>query len=298
MAECLQMRKIFTGGKQKYTKVAGTVVLSPLQWHTVPCGRCAFCLQNRRSQWMFRIHHEMRSQLHPGWFITMTYDEKHLPRSVERDNGLIEFCSSGKPSLRFRDVQLFLKQVRKAKYYCKYICVGEYGGETQRPHYHILLWTDADPIKLEKIWHRGHFHVGRLNMASAMYTLKYIIQPKQVLDPSREKPRAQFSRGLGLDFLSKAQYKHLTEDYDNPQVFSYVDGRKVALPLYYKRKIFTKEQMRKQASKAKWDSIRERRKYMRVLIAKGIPNTKEYIKMLRTEQSRRIFEKTKFNQFL
>ena len=280
------MKRIYTGGKQTYTKVGGAQVLNPLAWRTVPCGRCAFCLQNRRSQWMFRIHHEMRHQKHPGWFITMTYDDRYVPKK------------DGVLSLRFRDVQLFLKQVRKAKYYCKYICVGEYGGETERPHYHILLWTDADPIRLEAIWHRGHFYVGKLEMASAMYTLKYIIQPKQKLDPSREKPRAQFSRGLGLDFLTKAQYEHLTSDYNNPETFSVIDNRKVAVPLYYKRKIFTKEQMRKEASKTKWSTIKKRRKLMRALLAKGIVNTKVYIQKIRTEESNRIFEKTKYNQSL
>lgn len=284
--ECLQMKKIFTGGKQKYTRLGGVTVLSPLQWHTVPCGRCAFCLTNRRSAWMFRIHHEMRNQEHPGWFITMTYDEKYIPKL------------HGTPSLKFRDVQLFLKQVRKAKYYCKYICVGEYGGATGRPHYHLLLWTDADPIKLEAIWHRGHFHVGKLTMASAMYTLKYIIQPKQVLDTSREKPRAQFSRGLGLAFLSTAQYNHLAGDYDDPQMFSVIDGKKVALPSYYKRKIFTREQMQKQASVTKWEAIRKRRKYMRVLIAQGVVNTKSYIRSLRLIRQEKIFKKTKYNQSL
>lgn len=284
--ECLSMKKIFTGGKQTYTKVAGVTVLSPLQWHTVPCGRCAFCLSNRRSSWMFRIHHEMRNQLHPGWFITMTYSDQYLPKL------------HGTPSLKFRDVQLFLKQVRKAKFYCKYICVGEYGGDTGRPHYHILLWTDADPIKLETIWHRGHFHIGKLNMASAMYALKYIIQPKQILDPSREKPRAQFSRGLGLSFLSTAQYNHLTADYDSPETFSVIDQKKVALPTYYKRKIFTKQQMKKESSKTKWEAIRKRRKHMRALLKQGISNTKMYIQKLRTEQSQRLFKKTKFNQTL
>lgn len=135
-------------------------------------------------------------------------------------------------------------------------------------------------------------------MASAMYTLKYIIQLKQPLDPFREKPRAQFSRGLGLAFLTKAQYKHLAGDYESPQMFSVVDGKKVALPLYYKRKIFIKHQMSLEGSKAKWNAIRERRKLMRELLAKGIKDTRTYIQMIRTEQSNRIFEKTKFNQHL
>lgn len=255
--------------------------------HIVPCGKCAFCLSNRRSQWMFRIHHEMRTQEHPGWFITMTYDEKHVCRAAD-----------GRLSLRFRDVQLFLKQVRKRKYYAKYVCVGEYGGETQRPHYHMLIWTDCPVTELEKIWFRGRFHVGRLTMQSAMYTLKYIIQPKQRDVDGIERTRAQFSKGLGLAFLSCAMYEHLTWDYDNPEIFSMIDGQKVSIPRYYRNKIFTKYQMRRYAHKAKWDSIRKKREYMRELIAQGVKGTKKYIQSIRAEVARRIINTTKHGQKL
>lgn len=296
------MRKIWTGGTQlkdrhgvpRSTKVAGPVVLSEAGWRFVPCGKCAFCLTNRRSQWMFRIHYEMKNQNVPGYFMTLTYDEKH----VRRVGGML--------SLRFRDIQLYLKRLRKAKFYAKYICVGEYGSNTNRPHYHMLLWTDA-PIKfLEQNWKSskdnsvlGAIHFGRLTMQSAMYTLKYIIQPKQVLDPIEsvehqiEPTRAQFSKGLGIGFLSAAQYDHLTSDFDNPIMFSYIDGRKVAIPRYYRNKIYTKLQSAKYAIKAKWDAIRNRRKYMRELIAQGVVGTKKYINSIRAEQARRIISKTK-----
>jgi len=283
------MKQIFAGGKKV-----------PLALYTVPCGECAFCLQNRRSAWMFRVHHEMRTQEYPGWFITMTYDEKHVPRRGDR------------LSLRFRDVQLFLKRVRKANYYAKYICVGEYGGQTGRPHYHILLWTDAPPLVLESHWKLGRFHFGQLTMASAMYTLKYIIQPRVRKDDVVEPTRAQFSKGLGLAFLSCAQYEHLTSDFDNPEMFSYIDGKKVAIPRYYRSKIFISVQLKRYAQKAKWDSIRARREKIRDVIRKGIvprgtvsksgrlsaaPGKKavEYLDALRSEQAVRIIRKTKFN---
>lgn len=268
--------------------------------HKVPCDKCAFCLQNKRSAWMFRIHHEMRNQEYRGWFLTLTYDQRHVPRTA-----------SGRLSLRFRDVQLYLKRLRKLKYYCKYICVGEYGGETDRPHYHMLLWTDAPVSVLEEEWksskdgtRMGNIHFGSITMQSAMYCLKYIIQPKVRMEdevdcfgrlvPGREKTRAQFSRGLGLSYLTADVYEWHTSDYDNPEMFSYIDGRKVGLPRYYKQKIFTKYQLAVQQSKVYWDSIRERRKYMRELIAKGIKNTKVYIQSLRVENARRIIEKTKY----
>lgn len=270
--------------------------------HTVPCGKCAYCLVNKRSQWMFRVHHEMRNQMHKGYFLTLTYSEKYVARTA-----------SGRLSLRFRDVQLYLKQLRKAKYYVKYICVGEYGGQTHRPHYHMLLWTDAPPEKLQELWFRGSIQFGSLTMQSAMYTLKYIIQPKVKNEdevdcfgrnvPGREKTRAQFSKGLGLDYLTTQVYYYHTFDYDNPVMTSVIDGQVVALPRYYKNKIFTKHQMAKEASKNKWESIRKFRQLMRELLAQGVVGPgpddgfriKRYVQALRTEGAKRILEKVKYN---
>lgn len=262
--------------------------------HTVPCGKCAFCLTNKRSQWMFRIHHEMRSQNVPGWFLTLTYDERHVKRVAD-----------GRLSLRFRDIQLYIKRLRKRKFYVKYVCVGEYGSQTHRPHYHMLLWTDCPTDLLSSEWKSskdgtpmGIVHFGRVSMQSAMYCLKYIIQPKQRDVDGIERTRAQFSKGLGLSYLSSAVYDYHTEDYENPVLFSVIDGRKVALPRYYKSKIFTKYQMRKEGSKFKWLSIREKRKQMRALLAQGVKNTSAYMHALRVEQGKRIILSTKFSELL
>lgn len=262
----------------------------------VPCGKCGFCLTNKRSSWMFRIYHEMRLQEYPGYFLTLTYDEKHVKRVRYQDPTSGDMVT--RLSLRFRDVQLYLKKIRKAKFYAKYIVVGEYGSDTCRPHYHALLWTDCPPVKLEKIWAMGRIHFGRLTMASAMYTLKYIMQPRQ-RDHTKhggvEKTRAQFSKGLGIGYLTTAVYNYHTCDYDNPVLFSRVDGKQVALPRYYKNKIFTRHQLRKEAERFKWENIRKKRRHMRALIKQGIVNTKVYLKGLRTEQSRRIISNCKYN---
>lgn len=256
--------------------------------HLVPCGKCAFCLTNKRSQWMFRLAHEMRLQEHPGYFLTLTYDEKHVKRV--HDCGL---------SLRFRDVQLFLKKLRKENFYVKYVCVGEYGHETKRPHYHMLLWSEAPPGRIEAHWSWGRVHFGQLTMASCMYTLKYIIQPKQRDIPGGlERTRAQFSKGLGLGYLTTGVYDYHTFDYDEPVMFSVVDGRKVALPRYYKQKIFTKHQLRVQCSKTKDEKRKAERKQYRALRAQGIKGIRPYLKALRVEQADRIIKKTKYNQIL
>lgn len=259
----------------------------------VPCGKCAFCLTNKRSQWMFRIYHEMRTQERPGWFLTLTYDERHVKRTPD-----------GRLSLRFKDVQKFLKKIRKHKFYAKYICVGEYGSKTSRPHYHLLLWTDCPADRLQELWSTkqgvplGNIHFGRITMESAMYTLKYIIQPKQKAVDGIEKTRAQFSRGLGLAYLTTAVYYHHTLDYEQPVFVSVVDGRQVALPRYYKYKIFTKYQLRKEAFKVKMKSLKEYRKKRLALWRQGRLDADEYLLNLREEECKRILKKTKFTEML
>lgn len=255
--------------------------------HKVPCGKCAFCLVNKRSQWMFRIFQELQRQGNPGWFITLTYNEKYVKRVPA---GL---------SLRFRDVQLYLKKIRKAKYYAKYICVGEYGGETGRPHYHLLLWTDCPGMLLEKFWKArngevlGSLFFGRLSMASAMYTLKYIIQPKQKKIDGIEKTRAQFSKGLGLGYLSTAVYDYHTFDYESPCFCSVVDGREVALPRYYRYKIFTKYQLRREAGRLRDKYMKDETKQFKELRGKGVKNIRPYLQAVRVDQAEQIFKSTK-----
>lgn len=271
--------------------------------HRVPCGKCAFCLVAKRSAWMFRIHHEMRNQDKPGWFLTLTYDEKHVPR-VRRPTKEDPEGKVVRLSLRFRDVQLFLKRLRKEKFYAKYICVGEYGPETLRPHYHIIVWTDATVEAMERAWFYGRIHYGRLSMASAMYTLKYIIQPKPPAYEGVERPRAQFSKGLGLAYLGtdwivgSQMMDYHNPDGGTPNFHSVVDGRKVALPRYYRNKIFSNAQQKFNGSKVKWESIRRRRETMRVLLKRGVSNTKSYIQRLRCEEALTIIKSTKFNQSL
>lgn len=263
------------------------------EYHKVPCGKCGFCLQSKRSQWMFRIFWEMHHQMHPGWFVTLTYNEKYVKRTA--DNRL---------SLRFTDVQKFIKKLRKAKYYVKYICVGEYGSKTNRPHYHLLLWTDCLVESLESFWSNGkgerlgNIHLGRITMQSAMYTLKYIIQPKQKAGEGLEPTRGQYSKGLGLAYLSAAVYDYHTWDYDSPVFTSMVEGKRVALPRYYQYKIFTKYQRRLERCRLSIERWKKKKEEYRALRKQGIKNVRAYLFGLRLDRARAILKESKFNEKL
>lgn len=255
----------------------------------VGCGKCAFCLTNRRSDWMFRIHHEMRDQQMPGWFLTLTYDQRKVPR-----------LKDGTLTLRFKHVQKYLKKVRFAGHKAKYVCVGEYGSETDRPHFHMLLWTSATPQELDRHWGKGIIHFGKLTMASAMYTLKYIIT-KGVWSPMerREKPRAQYSRGIGISYLGKTYLEGIqVQEYHQPEfgrlnLFSYIDGVKVRLPRYYRNKIIRPSRMQEEVKLVKKELEEKKALEVARLRAQGVRNVEAYQLSIRTEQAKRMLQSVK-----
>lgn len=146
----------------------------------IPCGQCIGCRLERSRQWAVRCVHE--SQMHEhSVFITLTYDDTHL---VD-------------PSLRYSDFQKFLKRLRKRfsseRQRIRYFCAGEYGEETQRPHFHALLFgcwfadrklyrTLASGARLytsdvlSNLWPFGFSSIGDVTFESAAYVARYVMK--------------------------------------------------------------------------------------------------------------------------
>lgn len=166
-------------------------------------------------------------------FITLTYDTDHVPIT---DNGFM--------SVSKRDVQLFLKRLRKITTApIKYYCAAEYGGQTNRPHYHIILFNAAYDA-VEKTWGLGEVHTGIVTGASIGYTLKYISKPKRIpmhRNDDRVPEFSLMSKGLGADYITDATRRFHTATDD--RVFCTLEGgKKISMPRYYKDKIFSEAQ--------------------------------------------------------
>lgn len=203
----------------------------------VPCGDCGFCLSEKRNQWSFRLFQEMKVS-HTSKFITLTYENQHI-----RYNDV-----SGLPELCLYDVQCFLKRLRKAhgrisRLPLRYYATGEYGGDTIRPHYHILLFNLDVTLfeRLSDIWGKGLVHQGKCEPASIHYVTKYVIN-KAVEYSGREPPFSHMSKrpGIGSNYLMTHSKWHI----DGMRSYSNVNGVKVGLPRYYKDRIFNQEERR------------------------------------------------------
>lgn len=86
------------------------------------------------------------------WFVTLTYDDEHLPLSP-----------SGLPTLRYSDVQKFLKRLRtNSGQKFRYFAASEYGDRTQRPHYHLIIYgLDIPDLRSYNVNMKGMYYVSK-----------------------------------------------------------------------------------------------------------------------------------------
>lgn len=215
----------------------------------IPCGQCIGCRIDKSRAWAIRCTNE--AQMHKrNAFITLTYAPEHLPE---------------RGSLQYRDFQLFMKRLRKELGPVRFFCVGEYGGQTNRPHYHALLfgqdfaldrkhWRNGKenmPVyispTLARLWPLGNHEIGSVTFQSAAYCARYVLkkiggEPADLhyrrLDPhtgelvqvEREFARMSLRPGIGRTWYDK--YKN---DVVNNDGIVLPGGNKVKPPAYYQR---------------------------------------------------------------
>lgn len=151
-----------------------------------PCGQCLACRINRRRIWSTRLWLEAMSHSENMPMITLTYSDDELPYTIDYQ-----------PTLCKRDVQLFLKRVRKhlEPLKIRFYCAGEYGERTHRPHYHILLFGVgiASSSIITALWPHGLVHIGYDTSAEATQYVAGYVTKKVVKRSNNETRTPEFS---------------------------------------------------------------------------------------------------------
>lgn len=191
--------------------------------------------------WAIRALHELQvpaNGLKPwtGCFITLTYDDEHLPSDHSVD---------------VSEWQHFTARTRKALGPFRFLHCGEYGDDNGRPHYHACIFgldfrddryhwklSNGHPLfrspTLEKLWTKGQSYIGELTYESAAYVARYTL--KKVTGVSadeyygtRKPPYMTMSRrpGLGAAWFEKFKSDVFPDD------FVVLNGKKARVPTYY-----------------------------------------------------------------
>lgn len=191
----------------------------------LPCGQCLPCRVNRRRVWSHRLMLEARVAPYAS-FVTLTYDDEHVP-----------LLPSGLMTLRPRDLQLWLKRLRRVMepQVLRFFGVGEYGDVSWRPHYHVALfnWKGcvlgdsrlasaslcgcASCRVLRGTWSAGRVHQGSLEVKSASYIAGYCVKKMTKVDDERLRGRvpefARMSLRPGIGAFSVREIAKTVREY-------------------------------------------------------------------------------------
>lgn len=184
------------------------------------------------------------SQHEENCFITLTYNEENLPKS-----------------LQLSDWQKFMKRLRKSlePRKIKFFHCGEYGEEKARPHYHAIvfghdfgdkkLWKiiNDNPVftseTLSGLWPWGFSSLGAATFSSAAYVARYVLKKRTGQEWERHyeyydqqsgeifrrmREYTTMSQGIGAEWYEK----YATTDAHRDD-FIVMRGAQMKLPKYY-----------------------------------------------------------------
>lgn len=198
-------------------------------------------MKRRTSGWSYRLVKEgERSK--SALFVTLTYDTSCVPIS---ENGFMNLDKT--------DVQKFFKRLRKlSNEKLKYYVCGEYGTKKMRPHYHIILFN-ANKEMVHKAWMLnnkplGSIFIGQVTDASIGYTLKYMTKKGKIplhFNDDRQKEFSLMSKKMGDNYITKNMVKWHKEDLEKRMYVNIPGNKKIAMPRYYKDKIYNEIEKQK-----------------------------------------------------
>lgn len=229
------------------------------QYEQIPCQKCWACQLNYSAEWATRIMLEAKKYDH-NYFITLTYDDEHVPINskieyeeeyklhgeiVESKTIELENDGTWGYSLAPEHMKTFLNSLRK--YFerkghkgVKYFYCGEYGEQTHRPHYHIILLNCPLDIEqfydthiddnykahwksreIERFWKKGMMDLAECEWSCVAYVARYCTKK---LDMSGDKrvylnkgllpEYVRMSKGIGFDYYRQ----HKEEIYKNDEM--------------------------------------------------------------------------------
>lgn len=214
----------------------------------IPCKNCWACSLNYSAEWATRIMLEAKKSPGKNFFITLTYDDEHLPileKITTRDYGVFENDGTWQGSLYEPDMVRFINSLRKQHERqgildIKYFYCGEYGEKTNRPHYHIILLNC--PLKIEEfygchvdtnykahwkskqlegLWQGGMIDICELEWSCAAYVARYCTkklsfsQDKTFYYKQGKMPEfIRMSKGIGFEWYRE----HKNEIYKTDEI--------------------------------------------------------------------------------
>lgn len=221
----------------------------------IGCGYCYECMKKKSNEWRVRLAEEIKKREN-GKFITLTFSSEafqYLKGKVkgegyELDNQIATYA-----------VRKFLERWRrKYKKSVRHWLITELGHKgTENVHLHGIIFTD-DVNEIERIWNNGKIPYGfvwkgkkrnrRLINYVSGKTINYIVKYATKTDKDHRNYRAKIlcSKGIGKGYIEGFDAsKNKFNGEDTNETYRLSNGAKIALPIYYRNKIYTEDEREK-----------------------------------------------------
>ena len=209
----------------------------------VGCGKCVECKKQKAREWQVRLSEDLRENKN-GKFVTYTFNEYELQKldneikglsGYERDN---EICRLA--------VRRYTERWRKKyKRTIRHWLVTEIGGKnTERIHLHGIVWTD-EVDDIGKIWKYGKIYIGKYVSEK---TVNYIVKYVNKVDKKHKTYNSKIftSKGIGSGYVKRKDIeRNKYNESKTIETYKTRTGVELALPIYYRNKIYNEEEKEK-----------------------------------------------------
>lgn len=208
----------------------------------IKCGYCIECRKQKQREWRVRLEEELRSNY--GYFITLTISPEGI-KDLEEKTGLN--WEENPNEIASKGLRLFLERVRKdTGKSMRHWCVTELGENKDRIHLHGIFFGQRSAELIKKHWKYGFIFIGQYcNSRSVNYMTKYMLKVDTKHPEFKQIVLA--SPGIGNGYFDRLDWQWQKQNYERLEVPTYTfrNGTKMAMPKYYKDKLFTEEERNK-----------------------------------------------------
>lgn len=258
---CLYPRLILNPKYRKTKKNGGNIPAitdQRVKYVPIGCQRCMECRKQKSRNWQVRLLEDIKTN-NNGKFVTLTLSNEAYANisneikdldGYDRDNEIARIA-----------VRRFVENHR-AKYgkSIRHWLITELGHQgTQNIHLHGIVWIDN--LEQLKTWTHGYVwkgkkvlqHMGKytrehfqnyVNEKTVGYITKYVTK----IDELHKTYEAKIftSPGIGNSYTRTHDARNNTfQDKNTNETYRTRSGHKIALPIYYRNKIYTEQQREK-----------------------------------------------------
>lgn len=224
---------------------------------TVPigCGYCMECMKKKANNWKVRLLEDIKTNTN-GKFITLTFSNESYTELANEINKKRKDKIKGYTldnEIATIATRRFLERWRKHnKKSVRHWLISELGQKnTEHLHLHGIIWCDKIE-EIEKRWTYGYVWKGKkhrntgeiinyVNEKTIGYITKYVTKVDFI--HKYYKPVILCSPGIGNNYINTHNFiKNLYNGKETKETYTFRNGFKSSLPIYFRNKAYTEEE--------------------------------------------------------